>query len=141
MNLTDSLSLESKSFRSISLRQSIAEPQNPSILPTVVKLPSLREDTWPNDDPEGGVQTARLSPAIEQAIAHRVTVNQAIKDMCKERHIPVVDWFAETCEPDTYALAPEYSNDGLHLTTAGYRKLAEMIWEDVLADLLKRQID
>ncbi len=111
------------------------------ILPVAVTVPSLREDTWPNDAADGGVPTSRLSPAIEQAIAQRVTVNQLIKDIGRERNFPVVDWFAETCEPDTKALAPEYSNDGLHLSTTGYRKLAGMIWEDVLADLLKRQID
>lgn len=114
------------------------QAQAHGILPVAVTVPSLREDTWPNDDADGGVPTSRLSPVIEEAIAQRVAVNQTIKDICRERQIPVVDWFAETCEPHTIALAPEYSNDGLHLTTTGYRKLAEMIWEDVLADLLAR---
>jgi len=50
----------------------------------------------------------------------------------------VVDWFAETCDPQTQALAFEYSNDGLHLNTLGYRKLAELIWTQVLEDLLKK---
>ena len=114
-----------------------AQAQLQGIAPVAVTVPSLRDDTWPNDEADGGVHTARLSPGLEQAIAQRVKVNEAIKDVCCERRIPVVDWFTETCEPDTYALAPEYSNDGLHLTAVGYRKLAKMIWEEVLADLMK----
>jgi lysophospholipase L1-like esterase len=47
-----------------------------------------------------------------------------------------VDWFGKTCEVGTQALAREYSNDGLHLTEAGYRKLAELIWVQVLEDLV-----
>ena len=114
------------------------QAQANGIVPVAVTVPSLREDNWLSDDVDRGVPTSRLSPAIEQAIARRVTLNQSIKDVGRERRIPVIDWFAETCEPNTKALALEYSNDGLHLTTAGYRKLAEMIWEHVLADLLKR---
>jgi acyl-CoA thioesterase-1 len=118
------------------------QAQAHGILPVAVTVPSLREDSCLNDDADGGVPTSRLSPAIEEAIAQRVAVNQTIKDICRERQIPVVDWFAETCEPHTNALAPEYSNDGLHLTTAGYRKIAEMIWGDVLGNLLtSHQID
>jgi lysophospholipase L1-like esterase len=51
----------------------------------------------------------------------------------------VVDWFAETCEVSTQALAPEYSNDGLHLNTIGYKKLAELAWKQVLEVLLKKE--
>ena len=76
---------------------------------------------------------------MERAIALREILNQSIKDLSRERHIPVVAWFAETCEPKTQVLTSKYSNDGLHLTTAGYRKLAEMIWEHVLVDLLKKE--
>jgi lysophospholipase L1-like esterase len=36
-------------------------------------------------------------------------------------------------------LAAVYSNDGLHLTTDGYRKLATLLYEQVFAARLKRQ--
>jgi len=123
------------------LRFFYEQAQAQGILPVAVTVPSLRGEDWPATEAEGGGSAARLSPAVEQAIARRVLLNQLIKDFGEKKCFPVVDWFAETCEPHTQALASEYSNDGLHLTIAGYHKLAEMVWEQVLKDLLKSQID
>ena len=120
------------------LRVFYEQAQARGILPVAVTVPSLREDSWQNDEAEEGSSRPGITSAIEQAIALRVILNQSIKDFSRERHFPVVDWFAATCEPKTQVLTSEYSNDGLHLTTAGYRKLAEMIWEQVLGDLLKK---
>jgi hypothetical protein len=91
------------------------------------------------DEAEEGASRPGITSAIEQAIALRVILNQSIKDLGGERRFPVVDWFAETCESKTQVLTSKYSNDGLHLTTAGYRKLAEMIWEQVMEGLLKKE--
>ncbi len=115
--------------------------QRHGILPVAVTVPSIREDVEQNDHSTDGSSNGVISPAIKRAIAQRVTLNQAITKLGSQRHFPVVDWFTETCEPETQALAIAYSNDGLHLATTGYRRLAEMIWEQVLADLLKKQID
>ena len=41
------------------------------------------------------------------------------------------DLFAATAEPETQQLAARYSNDGLHLTTAGYRLVAERLYQEV----------
>jgi lysophospholipase L1-like esterase len=43
------------------------------------------------------------------------------------------DLFAATIEPETQQLAARYSNDGLHLTTAGYRLVAEGLYRHVFA--------
>ena len=86
------------------------------------------------DQTEQGVKAA-----VERAIALRVILNQSIKTRAHEQQFPVVDLYTATCEPTTQALAPEYSNDGLHLTTAGYVKLAELVWNQVLEDLLNTQ--
>jgi lysophospholipase L1-like esterase len=40
--------------------------------------------------------------------------------------------FTATTEPGTGFLAAPYSNDGLHLTTAGYRFFAELVYRQVL---------
>jgi len=121
------------------LRFFYEQAQARGILPVAVTVPSLREDCWQNDEAEEGASRFEITPAIEQAIALRVLLNHSIKDFGGERRFPVVDWFAATCEPKTQVLTSKYSNDGLHLTTAGYRKLAEMIWEQVLEDLLKKE--
>jgi lysophospholipase L1-like esterase len=75
-------------------------------------------------------------PSIRGAdslIPVRLALNRLILDYCRARPQPVVDLFAATAEPDTLRLAEPYSNDGLHLTTAGYRLLAEWLYRDVLA--------
>jgi acyl-CoA thioesterase I len=119
------------------LRFFYEQAQAHGILPVAVTVPSLRDDAGLDDEAEEVQVVSFLTPAMELAIASREILNQSIKDLSRERHIPVVDWFAETCEVGTQALAPKYSNDGLHLNTIGYRKLAETIWKQVLEDLLK----
>jgi len=74
------------------------------------------------------------SPSLFLSLS--VCVYQAIKELGHEQQFPVVDWFTDTCESQTQSLAPEFSNDGLHLNTAGYLKLAELVWNQVLEDLL-----
>ena len=113
------------------------QAQAHGILPVAVTVPSVREDVWANDHSADGQSTGRYTPEIERAIALRVMLNQSIKELGRERNFAVVDWFAETCESRTQALALEYSNDGVHLTRTGYRRLAELIWIQVLEDFVK----
>lgn len=109
------------------------------ISPVAVTVPSLRDDSGHDDECETGQPGQGVKAEVEQAIALRVILNQSIKKLAHEQQFPVVDWFTATCEPTTQALAPEYSNDGLHLTTAGYVKLATLLWNQVLEDLLTMQ--
>jgi lysophospholipase L1-like esterase len=113
------------------------QAQARGILPVAVTVPSLRDDVGQDDLFEKGQSLRGITPVVERAIALRVILNQSIKELSCERHFPVVDWFAETCEVSTHALASEYSNDGLHLNTIGYKKLAELAWKQVLEVLLK----
>jgi lysophospholipase L1-like esterase len=114
------------------------EAQARGILPVAVTVPSLRDDVGQDVVFEKCQSLRGVTPTVERAIVLRVVLNQAIKELSCERHIPVVDWFAETSEVGTQALAHEYSNDGLHLNTMGYRKLAELVWKQVLEGLLKK---
>ncbi len=54
------------------------------------------------------------------------------------KRLPLVDLFTATSEPETGLLAERYSNDGLHLTTDGYRLLATLLYERVLAARFRR---
>jgi acyl-CoA thioesterase-1 len=121
------------------LRFFYEQAQAHGILPVAVTVPSLRDDVGQNEVFEKGQSLREITPTVERAIALRVVLNQSIKELSCERHIPVVDWFAETCEVGTQVLASEYSNDGLHLNTMGYGKLAELVWKQALEDLLKKK--
>ncbi len=101
------------------------------MLPVAVTVPSVCEKGWETAGTRERAFRGGLHPVLQQAIELRVELNESIKELSKEKRFPVVDWFSATCDPKTQTLAPEYSNDGLHLTTAGYRKLAEMIWDQV----------
>ncbi len=114
------------------------EAQIRRILPVAVTIPSLREDIWQGGASADAQVKGDLPHAIQQAIALRVKLNQQIQECGSQRKFPVIDWFAETCESTTQALALEYSNDGLHLNVAGYRKLAELLWTQVLENLIKQ---
>ena len=108
------------------------------ILPVAVTIPSLREDIWQDDAIVDAHGMGGMTAAMQQAISLRVNLNQQIQEFSSQKKIPVIDWFTETCDSTTQALALEYSNDGLHLNTAGYRKLAELLWTQVLEDLVKK---
>ena len=73
-------------------------------------------------------------PSIRGAdslIPTRQVLNRLILDYCEAKSQPVVDLFTAAAEPETLRLAEEYSNDGLHLTTEGYRLLARLLHEQV----------
>lgn len=114
------------------------EAQTRGIVPVAVTIPSLREDMWQGDAPVGANVNGEISPALEQAIALRVKLNRQIQAHGKQREFAVIDWFTATCESTTQALALEYSNDGLHLNDAGYRKLADLLWTQILEDTMNR---
>ena len=93
-----------------------------SIQPVAVTVPSIR--------------------GADSLIPPRQALNRLIAEYCQAKPQPMVDLFHATAEPDIprpaddYSvprLAADYSNDGLHLTTAGYRLLADLLYRDVLA--------
>ncbi len=86
-----------------------------------------------------GIQAVAVTvPSIrgfDDHIARRRELNALIAGYCAGRTLPCIDLFAATAEPATGRLALPYSNDGLHLTTAGYELLARLLYEQVFKDL------
>jgi hypothetical protein len=88
-------------------------------LPIPVTLPSIRvEDA---QDSREGLEW------IAGHVARRMEMNQLIRGYAASKAIACVDLFTATADPDSRQLAPRYSNDGLHLSTAGYRLFAEQV--------------
>ena len=87
---------------------------------------------------EAGIRVAAVTvPSIrgfDDHIPRRHELNALIADYCARKNLPCVDLFAATAEPVTHRLAVPYSNDGLHLTTAGYELLARLLYEQVFKD-------
>ena len=90
------------------------------IQPVAVTVPSIRMEA---------------DPAAEQWLNELVTqrqhLNRLIADYCGKDGIACVDLFAATAETNSLMLAGPYSNDGLHLSTEGYRKMADLLYEQV----------
>jgi lysophospholipase L1-like esterase len=82
-----------------------------------------------------GVLTVGVTvPSIrgfDEHIPRRLELNAMIRDHCAVLGMSCADLFTATAEPGTLRLAERYSNDGLHLTTAGYELLATMLYEQV----------
>ncbi|MCG6552889.1 MAG: GDSL-type esterase/lipase family protein [Candidatus Magnetominusculus sp. LBB02] len=85
------------------------------IIPVAVSVPSLR--------------------GYDPLIAPRVVLNRMIKENAKGLNIPFADYFTASCESPVQRLAPEYSNDGLHLSTEGYELLADVIYNEVFSKI------
>jgi len=103
------------------------------VQPVAVTVPSIRLGV--EDDPGGGMDGQRW---LAEHIERRQTLNRLISDYCPGRGVAWVDLFTATQEPRTLRLAAVYSNDGLHLTTEGYRRLATLLYEQVFASRLGR---
>jgi acyl-CoA thioesterase-1 len=87
---------------------------------------------------EGLQAVAVTVPSIrgfDDQIPRRRELNALIAGACADRGIPCVDLFAATAEAETQRLAEPYSNDGLHLTTAGYEVMATLLYEQVYRNL------
>lgn len=83
------------------------------------------------------VPSVRLASGVEEArwteelIAQRQSLNRLISEYCLTHGVACVDLFTATADPATLQLAAECSNDGLHLTTEGYRRLAALLYDQV----------
>jgi lysophospholipase L1-like esterase len=93
------------------------------IVPVPVTVPSVRIDV------SGGAPDAQAW--LEQHLERRRLLNGSILDYAASKHLTCVDLFRATADPETSQLAAPYSNDGLHLTTAGYRLLARLLYDEV----------
>lgn len=98
-------------------------------LPIPVTVPSIRvEDS--SESREG-------QEWIAGHLTRRNQLNQLIYDYADANGLASVDLFAVTAEPESGQLAAPYSNDGIHLTTAGYRLFAQQVAR-ILKPLLAR---
>ena len=64
---------------------------------------------------------------IAEHLARRSRLNKLIQDYAGSNGLACADLFAATVDPQSGQLAERYSNDGIHLTTAGYRLFAEHV--------------
>ncbi|HTN42851.1 MAG TPA: GDSL-type esterase/lipase family protein [Nitrospiria bacterium] len=86
----------------------------------------------------GGRPVAVTIPSIlgfDDGIPPRQTLNRLILEYSRTKPQPAVDLFTATAEPETLRLAGAYSNDGLHLSTEGYRVLAGLLYEEVFSGI------
>lgn len=93
--------------------------------PIPVTVPSIRVDV------AGGGADAEAF--ICRHLERRAELNGLIMDYALSKGLAWIDLFSATAEPETRLLAAQFSNDGLHLTTAGYRLLARLLYDQVFA--------
>lgn len=98
-------------------------------LPIPVTVPSIRV--------EDASSSREGREWITDHLVRRNQLNKLIQDYAGSNGLAYVDLFATTVDPESGQLAELYSNDGIHLTTAGYRLFAEKVAQ-VLKPLLAR---
>jgi len=95
------------------------------VVPVPVTVPSIRLDL------EGGGGDAKAF--LDRHLAGRDRLNALIQRYAEAKSLTCIDLFTATSEPDSRQLAERYSNDGIHLTTMGYRLLASLLFDQVFA--------
>ena len=100
------------------------------IQPVPVTVPSIRV----GDD----LRSEEECRWFAQHLDRRHQLNGLILRYAESKRLAVFDLFAATAEPETQQLAALYSNDGLHLTTDGYRLVAELLYDQVFAKAFPR---
>jgi acyl-CoA thioesterase-1 len=88
-------------------------------VPIPVTVPSIRVE-----DASGSREGLEW---IADHLARRSQLNKLIQEYAGSNGLACVDLFAATVDPQSGQLAKPYSNDGIHLTTAGYRLFAEQV--------------
>ena len=106
------------------------------ITPIAVTVPSLRPLNITDSVESGGEQLLNTPEwhIIRSHIAQRVELNGQILEYCASKCIALVDLFVETAESDSKLLARPFSNDGLHLSTRGYKLLAELLLNQIFKE-------
>jgi lysophospholipase L1-like esterase len=95
------------------------------ITPVPVTVPSIRV----GDD----LHSEEGRQWCAEHLDRRRWLNGLILRYAESKRLAAFDLFTATAEPETQQLAAQYSNDGLHLTTAGYRLLAERLYKEIFA--------
>jgi lysophospholipase L1-like esterase len=72
----------------------------------------------------------------DEGISPRIELNRLLQEHCQEMGIRCVDVFRATLDRATIRLALQYSSDGLHLNSEGYRKMGTVIYEEGLRPIL-----
>ena len=98
-------------------------------VPIPVTVPSIRV--------EDALGSQEGQEWVTEHLARRTQLNKLIQEYADSKNIAYVDLFAATMDPKSGQLAAIYSNDGIHLTTAGYRLFAEQVAQ-VLKPLLSQ---
>lgn len=98
-------------------------------VPIPVTVPSIRVE-----DASGSQEGQEW---VAEHLARRTQLNQLIQEYADSKDIAYVDLFSATMDPKSKQLAAIYSNDGIHLTTVGYRLFAEQVAQ-VLKPLLSQ---
>ena len=73
----------------------------------------------------------------DEGIPPRIILNRLLQEHCREIGIRCVDVFRATLDKDTNRLALQFSSDGLHLNSDGYRKMGVAIYEEGLRPVLR----
>ena len=97
-----------------------------SVVPVPVTVPSIRVELG-GDNPEAASWLA-------QHLRRRQRLNAMIAEYADAKGLRYLDLFTATAEPDSLMLARPYSNDGLHLTTSGYRLFGQLAYERLFGD-------
>ena len=100
------------------------------VMPIPVTVPTIRVDAA-----GGGPDAEAL---IGQHLSGRAELNGLIQEYAVSKDLPWIDLFMATAESTTGQLAAQYSNDGLHLTTSGYRLLAQLLYDQIFAKAFQK---
>lgn len=76
---------------------------------------------------------------FDEGIQPRLELNRLIREYSVALGIVCVDIFSATSDPSG-RLRREYSNDGLHLSPAGYESMAEAIFSEAVVGIVLRHL-
>ena len=101
--------------------------RNAKVTPIAVTVPSLLP---PAGDHRSG------NTWVQDLLRGREYLNGLIREYCVSHAVAFVDLFHATADPDTQLLMGRFSNDGLHLTTAGYECLAHLLYDTIAKEII-----
>jgi len=105
------------------------------IIPVLLTAPSSHKT---GEEPEY-LAERWLNDLNELVPIHKKYV-QAVRDICSEEDVPLIDLYADFDQRPQEDLIKFFQKDGIHLTSEGNRKIAELIYEYFVKSDLYNQL-
>ena len=81
----------------------------------------------------------RMEQSIKSYKKHKIALNNSLKSFFKEKEIPYADLYYKMMDDEENLMKKYAYADGLHFSIEGYKRMGEIIFEDVIKYIIEKE--